>query len=106
MIGELRRRLALEAPTSSPDGGGGAMISWTELATLWADVRARRGDERDRADRPDARLHLQVRIRYRRDVTTAMRFRHEGRVYNIRSLFDEDGRERFLTCLCEEGGAS
>ncbi|MEQ9518795.1 MAG: phage head closure protein [Parvibaculum sp.] len=106
MIGDLRYRLVLETPSTAPDGGGGANVSWTELATLWADVRARRGDELDRADRPDARLQLQVRIRYRKDVSTAMRFREGARVFNIRSLFDEDGRERFLTCYCEEGGVS
>ena len=106
MIGSLRHRLILEAPTQRPDGGGGATISWSEQATVWADIRARRGGERDQADRPDARLQLQVRIRYRRDVSTAMRLRDGTRVFNILSLFDEDGRERFLTCVCEEGGVS
>lgn len=101
-IGELRERLTFEAPSRVSDGGGGAAVTWTEVAAVWARIRPRSGDESFALDRVAGRLSHEIVIRYRSDVTLAMRFRSGTHVYDIRAAFDPDGRQHWLQCIAEE----
>jgi SPP1 family predicted phage head-tail adaptor len=101
----LRERVTLEAPLRVPDGAGGADIGWSEVATLWARVETRGGGEVPAGERLEARRRLEVTIRFRADVTPAMRLVWRGAVLDIRAVADSDGRRRFLTLDCVEGGA-
>jgi SPP1 family predicted phage head-tail adaptor len=101
-IGLLNRRVVLEAATRSPDGAGGAGQSWTAIATLFATVRALSGTESFAQDRVTGRVTHEIVIRYRTDVTPAMRFRLGTRLFEIIAALDPDGRRRQLRCLVEE----
>lgn len=101
-IGELRERLTLEAPLRAADGGGGATVTWTEVAVLWAKVTPRGGSERFELDRVAGKASHEIVIRYRSDVTPSMRFRTGTRVFDIRVAVDLDGRRHWLKCLAEE----
>lgn len=103
--GALRQRVTLEAPLRTPDGAGGAEIGWSEVATLWAAVEMPGGGEVAAGERLEARTRLRVTIRFRADVTAAMRLVWRGEALNIRAVADRDGRRRFLTLDCEAGGA-
>ena len=48
----LSRRLVLEAPVRVADGGGGFAEDWQAVGTLWAEVTARSGSERQVAGVP------------------------------------------------------
>ena len=106
MIGALRHRVTLQSGARIPDAGGGAEITWTDNATLWASLKALAGSDRDAADRLDARTKYKLRLRYREDVTPGMRFVTGNRVYTIKAVLDEDGHHRWLSCICEEGVGS
>ncbi|MEZ5923909.1 MAG: phage head closure protein [Hyphomicrobiaceae bacterium] len=101
-IGELTRRVVLEDLVRTPDEAGGAVESWTAIATLFAAVRALSGSEGARFDRIDARVTHEIVIRHRSDVRPAMRFRLGPRLFEIIAARDDDGRRRHLTCLVEE----
>ena len=101
-IGELTRRVTLEALNRTPDGAGGAVESWTTVATLFAAVRALSGGEGLAFDRMTGRATHEIIIRYRADVKPAMRFRLGTRTFEILALLDEEGRRRHLRCLVEE----
>jgi len=101
-IGGLRRRVVLERPTRADDGGGGAVETWEAVADLWAMIEPRSGKEAVEADRLSGTRKVDVTIRYREDVAPSMRFRSNDRLLDIRAVFDEDGRRRFLKCNCEE----
>ena len=106
MISALRHHLTLEQAFRTGDEGGGASLSWVAVTTLWASVEAVGGGEREAADRSEARTRYKIRLRYRADVTAGMRFRQDTQLFNICTVQDEEGRRRWLTCACEEGGAS
>jgi SPP1 family predicted phage head-tail adaptor len=100
-IGALDQRLTLESPSRAPDGGGGAVVTWSEVGEIWAAVRPITGDERLRADQVAGRVTHSVVIRRRADVIPAMRFRSGARVLEIAAVLDA-GRRNRLRCLCEE----
>jgi SPP1 family predicted phage head-tail adaptor len=101
-IGKLRHRLTLEAPYRTADDGGGAVMTWAAIADIWGSIEAASGSERLAADRLTGTTQPMVTIRYRADVTTAMRFLSGDRTLLIRAVLDTDGTRRFLRCLCEE----
>lgn len=102
--GALRERVTLQAPVRTPDGAGGADVTWSDVATVWASVMALSGRERPAGERMEARRIVQVLIRYRSDVTATKRLLWQGRVLDIRTMCDIDGKRHTLMIDCEEGG--
>jgi SPP1 family predicted phage head-tail adaptor len=100
-IGTLDERLLLEEPVRTPDGGGGAAVTWQPLTELWGHVRPISGEERLVHDQLAGRLTHEVWIRWRAGVTAAMRFRQDTRIYEIVAVL-EARRRIYLKCLCEE----
>jgi SPP1 family predicted phage head-tail adaptor len=100
--GELRTRLVIEAPARAGDGGGGATITWEQVAEVWGAVRPQTGKEDFTLDRVAGTVSHEIVIRYRADVTPAMRFRHGARSFGILAAFDPDGHRHWLRCLAEE----
>jgi len=101
-IGELRTRLTLEAPSRTGDGGGGAAVTWTNICELWARVRPLSGGESFALDRTAGTVGHEIVVRHRDGITPQMRFRSGTRVFDIRAVFDPDGRRRWTRCLAEE----
>ncbi|KAB2910822.1 MAG: phage head closure protein [Hyphomicrobiaceae bacterium] len=100
-IGSLRDRVVLESASRASDGGGGATVTWGQVAELWASIRPVSGEERVRADGVAGRVTHKVLIRHRAGVVPAMRFRSGDRVLEIVAVLDAGRRSR-LACLCEE----
>lgn len=100
--GRLCRRLTLEAPLLSPDGGGGSALAWTAVADVWADVRPSGGGERFAADRLAGEVSHEIVLRWRPDVHPAMRFVAGARTFEIRAVLDAGERRRWLRCLVVE----
>ncbi len=101
-IGELRARLTLEEEVRLTDEGGGAEGSWTEVTELWAGIRTLTGAEKFESDQISGTLTHEIEIRYRKNITPAMRFRTGEKSFFIFAVFDPTGRANRLTCLCEE----
>lgn len=101
-IGALRTRLTLEAPSRTGDGGGGAAVTWTSICELWARVRPFSGGESFALDRTAGTVGHEIVVRHRDGITPQMRFRSGTRVFDIRAVFDPDGRRRWTRCLAEE----
>jgi SPP1 family predicted phage head-tail adaptor len=100
-IGALDRRVLLESRTDSQDSTGEVIVSWVELATVWAkkeDETIGSGEEYR-----DSKLTSEQRsfftIRYRADVNTLLRLTYDGLVYDIMTV-NEVGRRKFLKLEC------
>jgi SPP1 family predicted phage head-tail adaptor len=103
--GRLRHRVMLEAATRTADGAGGVTLTWSTVASLWAEIVPLKAEERAVGEgEGDLTLHRIV-IRKRDDVSTGDRFTLGARAFRIRSVTDMQEDARYLTCLCEEEGA-
>jgi len=100
--GWIAHRVVIERPVTSPDGAGGASVAFAPLATVWAAIEPLSASEDGGSGRLATRITHRVTIRWRADVTGAMRLVHRGRVLRIASLRDADESRRFLVIDAEE----
>lgn len=100
----MRRRARLEIRGELPDGAGGFEEGWTLVAHHWVALLPASGAEAYEG----AQLAPTVTHRVLCRATRALRPRADmrwvvaGRPFDIRAVFDRDGRGRMLTTLCEE----
>lgn len=99
--GRLNRRCVLQTPGTAQDELGQPIPGWTDVATLWADIRMKSGLESIKAGAPVSVVAASVRIRYRAGVNAGMRLVHNLQAYDIKAVMpDVSGRE-FLDLVCE-----
>lgn len=103
----LNRALVLECPVREADGAGGFRESWAELGTLWAEVSARTGRERDGAGLALAQVGYRIVVRAVPAGAPSrpmpdQRFRDGARIYRIEAVAERDCDARYLTCFARE----
>lgn len=108
--GRLNCRVTiLQRSAATQDAAGQPSAAWSELATLWADVRAPSGTasaERLLADRDTALVAYSVRIRRRTDVTTGMRAQIDGATFDIAQVVHDHAGREFTDLVCVGGGVA
>ena len=103
-IGALRQVIAIEQRDDSKDETGEPLVKWNLVATRRAEKLQTPGTEIYAAEERAGRIPTVFRIRHPRSdfaVLPKMRVTHDGKLYDIKSAHDPDGRkvELLLTCL-------
>ncbi|CUJ89151.1 Bacteriophage head-tail adaptor [Ruegeria denitrificans] len=103
----LNRKLVLEAPVRTADGAGGFIETWQVLGTVWADVTARSGTERQVAGVPVSRVGYRIVVRGAPEGSLMrpspdQRFVEGARRFVIRAVAERDPRGQYLTCFADE----
>ena len=101
-VGNLRQRVTLQAPIDTSDDIGGVLRVYTTVATVFGSVEAKAGQEIAIDDRLVQSVLYSLLIRWRPGVFAEHRVLMDARVFNIRSVYDPDGRRRFLKAELEE----
>jgi SPP1 family predicted phage head-tail adaptor len=101
VIGDLNRRLVLQAPVETADDEGGVTRTYETVTTLWAQVMPLGGGADNTAGSLGATLRYRIVIRARDDVTTRHQFIDGDRVYRVVSVNDSADR-RFLEIEAQE----
>jgi len=101
-IGELRRRLTIEAAVDVPDGAGGVSRTWNAVGDVFAKVVPRRRRETVDDGRQVGLVTHLVTIRRREDVNGEVRFVEGETLYRVLAVEDADPLRRFQDCWCEE----
>lgn len=99
---DLRHRIAIERDVRTPDGGGGAEVTWAPVAQVWAAIWPRTASEQLELDRVAGVATHDIWIRFRPDVTPQMRITFGSRIFDIRGVLDMDGKRRWLKCDSQE----
>lgn len=98
--GSLNRRITLQAPVVTRDAYGGAVTTWSDVATVWAAVIPMRGRELFAAQQVVALAEIKIRMRYRAGVDEAMRIVFDGKHYGIQHIAEigyRDGLELLVS---------
>ncbi len=106
--GRLRHRVAIEARSTSRDSATGAVAyTWAKITNgdVWAAIEPLSTREFVAANAVQSKVTARIVIRYRADVTAAMRVNHNGRIYSIEGppLADKESGLEYLTLAVSEG---
>ena len=99
--GRLSRRCTLQAPGTTTDELGQPIPGWTDIASVWADIRMRSGLESIKAGAPVSVVAASIRIRYRAGVNAGMRVLHNLVAYEIKAVMPDVSGRVFLDLACE-----
>lgn len=103
--GDLDQRVTIQAPADTDDGYGGTIPGgWADVATVWAQVRDKGGNEAMEHMRATGRLTYEITIRRRDGITTAHRLVWGGRALNIRKV-PPPQRGEYMTITAEDTDA-
>jgi len=100
--GWLRHRVTVEAASAAGDEAGGETRSWSTFATAWARIEPVEAREKTVGAHLVGVVSHRVTLRWRGDLTAAMRIAYRGRHFRIRTLGDPDETRRYLELGCEE----
>ncbi len=107
----LNWSLVLEAQTQVPDGAGGYLRDWQPVGTVWAEMKAGTGREKDAFAVTVSRVPYRIVVRSSPNSSPSrpvagQRFRKGMRVFNIHAVAEKGIDGRYLTCHTEEEIAS
>lgn len=105
-IGRLNRLVLIKVPPTGQDAAGQPSGDWTNLITtgdgkVWANIRHLSGTETIRSDQPTSAVKASIRIRYRTDVTAAMRVHHGDLVYEVKAVQQDEAERKHTDLVCE-----
>lgn len=108
--GALRHTIAIQEQTDTPDGMGGATVTWANVSGMGAVPAAiwpLKSAERLESLKLENEVTHRIRIRYRSGITTKMRINwsDKGRVFNVTGSINPDERNIMLEMLCIEENA-
>jgi SPP1 family predicted phage head-tail adaptor len=109
--GTLNQRVTLQRKTVTQDSWGGAVESWSDVATVWANVRGFTGigaisNEVQAGGSEVSRGKASIRIRIRSDVTHDMRVQYRGKVYDIRDVCPNEEDRRYMDLVVAVGASN
>ncbi|MFZ1991863.1 MAG: phage head closure protein [Alphaproteobacteria bacterium] len=102
MIGDLRHRVTFKTPVATLDDGGGQSIAWADGPGVWARIVSLGGAEVVRASEIVPRGTYRLTIRYRNDLTPAMRIQFGAKLFEIDAIYDPEGKGALLFVDCHD----
>lgn len=100
--GALTARLVLEHPIETPDGQGGAAVSFSALASLWGRIEPLAAGADEAAGAMPVTVTHRIWLRRRDDLAAGMRLRKGVRLFRIKTFRDPDETGRYTLCDCAE----
>lgn len=102
--GKLNNLVTLQRMQQQDPGPGEyeqAAQGWTNVASLWADIRFQNGLETVKGGAETSIARASIRIRYRDGITAGMRILHGVMAYNIKAVLPDVDKKRHIDMVCE-----
>ncbi|MBD2782858.1 phage head closure protein [Xenorhabdus szentirmaii] len=100
--GRLRHRVTIEKQTSSRTPSGSVIREWSDVASVWAEVRPISGRELVASGAVLTEVTIRIWLRYRADITTSHRIIYQGNSFAITVVIPNAQHTR-LELLCKGG---
>ena len=99
--GRLNRRCTLQQPGTATDALGQPIPGWTDVATVWGDVRLRSGLESVKAGAVVSTVQASVRVRYRTGINAGMRVLVDSVPYEVVAVQPDVGGRVYVDLVCQ-----
>jgi SPP1 family predicted phage head-tail adaptor len=102
--GTLNSRVVIQRrDASATDSFGQPIVAWTNVATVWANVRYLNGKEYLTSGTEIASATASLRVRYRSDIKPDMRVLLGDCVMNIKAVLPDESGKEYVDLACETG---
>jgi SPP1 family predicted phage head-tail adaptor len=103
--GSLNRRITIQKRDAGTDSAGGPLLTWTDVATVWANIIGATGMGAITAsgDVPTALKQYSFRIRFREGLDEGMRVIYSGETFDIRAVRMDFAGRVWTDLVCETG---
>lgn len=99
--GRLNRRCVIQTPSTTTDELGQPIPGWTDVATVWGDIRLKSGLESIKAGAPVSTVQASIRVRYRAGINAGMRIVHNLQAFNIVAVMPDVGGREYVDLVAE-----
>ncbi|AVF25093.1 putative phage head-tail adaptor [Paenibacillus larvae subsp. larvae] len=100
--GKLNKRITIKKHEPTPDGAGGYDDGFSDVVTVWANIRPLRGREYWQSQQTQAEVTHSIMIRYRKDIDRSHVVSYGGRLFDIQHIINVDEANRTLILHCVE----
>ena len=100
LSGQLRDRLTIQVHSTADDAAGEPVLTWTDVATVYAHVADMTGREYIAAQAVTNAVNTTIIIRYRAGITAAMRVLCRGVTYNVQAVIEPENKRREMHLMC------
>lgn len=102
--GSLRHRVTIQSKddSQSQDAYGSEAPTYTNWATVWAEIEPLTGREFLAAKQITAEVTTRIKIRYRSGILPEWRVMFGSIYYDILSVIHKEEREREIHLMCQE----
>lgn len=98
--GRLKHLVTIQRRAKGSDAAGQPSTHWELVAKVWSDIRTTSGLESIKSGATTSLVQASIRIRWRGDITSAMRVLHGTTVYEIKAVLPGAGRD-YIDLVCE-----
>jgi SPP1 family predicted phage head-tail adaptor len=96
------RQVTIKAPPTAQDALGQPTGDWSIFAAgIWANVKFLSGTETIKGGAESSTAKASINIRYRTDITTAMRVELGSTVFQIKAVLPDEESKDGLNLACE-----
>lgn len=99
--GPLNTRVTVQQQSTTQDELGQPVQTWSTFATMWADVKQNSGMTMVRGDADISVVRASIRVRYRADITAAMRVLAGATVYQIQAVLPDVAGKQYTDLVCQ-----
>jgi len=100
--GKLKDRIVIQQRSTSKDGFGEQLHTWTTFNTVWARVEPLSGKEFFAAQEFRAEVTTKITIRYLSGVLPKMRVSFDGSIYDIHAVMNIIEENKKMVLMCSE----
>lgn len=100
--GKLRHRVTIQQPTTVDGSAGGSYETWSNVATVWAQVTPSSGREFWEIRKSNSEIDGEVRMRYRGNINPTMRLLFKNRPLEIQHIINRDEKNELLKVYYKE----
>ncbi|WP_213778873.1 phage head closure protein [Caballeronia sp. dw_276] len=102
--GKLKHRIQIQRRDSTRDSSGQPSKNWLAFGTpIWASIVFLNGKQFATSGSQANSATASIRIRYRTDITAAMRVLHGTTVYDIVAVLPDEATHDFVDLACTTG---
>ena len=100
--GTLNARATIQRPTPGQDALGQPLTTWSDVATVWANIKHTSGIEQIKTNAELSTVKVSIQIRYRTGLDAGMRVVHGVNAYNILSVLPDAENKAHTNLVCEQ----